>query len=311
MQFRQNFRPAIHASNDQGFALQTLIVTAVLVLMAIAAGVVTVAITNSSSDDLVDSQPDIAGPCKPWEIFDPILAAHEAGGGEKISIVYDISNPVSPYEGGDPVVSTGAGGIASSGIGCLAPCYLTLNDAHDLTLDLVLLGDTADRPPYEGQLPNLGGQAVSGPGAGDLKFDISNRLPKYAPGESAEASELEVRIGVVTEVRQADDFNQRFRFDTFLYKVQDSTSDAGAWRWLAANTTTGSVWNGTFLLSRDGATQAAIRSQTTPAGVAYGTHDPPILKEATVAIRVSTDNQACEIYDTVTGEILLSSRSPA
>lgn len=43
--------------DERGITLQTLIVTAVLVLMAVAAGVVVVAITNNASDDLSEQSP--------------------------------------------------------------------------------------------------------------------------------------------------------------------------------------------------------------------------------------------------------------
>ena len=46
------------AADQRGITLQTLIVTAVLVLMAVAAGVVIVAITNSARDDLQGQTPN-------------------------------------------------------------------------------------------------------------------------------------------------------------------------------------------------------------------------------------------------------------
>jgi len=49
------------AADSRGITLQTLIVTAVLVLLAVAAGVVIVAITGSSSDDLEDQASDLEG----------------------------------------------------------------------------------------------------------------------------------------------------------------------------------------------------------------------------------------------------------
>ena len=52
--------PAVRTADERGITLQTLIVTAVLVLMAVAAGVVIVAITRSASDNLTDVDPDIA-----------------------------------------------------------------------------------------------------------------------------------------------------------------------------------------------------------------------------------------------------------
>jgi len=70
-----------HRGDEQGITLQTLIVTAVLVLMAVAAGVIIVAITNSSSDDLEEQSQDLDAKCAPWELHDLELEANGAGGG--------------------------------------------------------------------------------------------------------------------------------------------------------------------------------------------------------------------------------------
>lgn len=69
------------AADQRGITLQTLIVTAVLVLMAVAAGVVIVAITNSASDDLERANAGIESQCNEVEVFDPILAARGEEGG--------------------------------------------------------------------------------------------------------------------------------------------------------------------------------------------------------------------------------------
>jgi len=50
----------------------------VLVLMAVAAGVVIVAITNSSQDDLEEQSPNLESRCTQTEIHDPELAAANA-----------------------------------------------------------------------------------------------------------------------------------------------------------------------------------------------------------------------------------------
>jgi len=69
------------SGDERGITLQTLIVTAVLVLMAVAAGVIIVAITDNSADDLEDQASDMDGRCQPWEIHDTELEAIGAGGG--------------------------------------------------------------------------------------------------------------------------------------------------------------------------------------------------------------------------------------
>jgi len=99
--------------------LQTLIVTAVLVLMAVAAGVIIVAITNSSSDDLEEQSQDLEGQCAPWEIHAPVLEANTVGGGG----LYPTGNVPNLVPFNDPNFSPGRG-YTSSKIGCLAPCYL-------------------------------------------------------------------------------------------------------------------------------------------------------------------------------------------
>ena len=84
--------------SEKGITLQTLIVTAVLVLMAGAAGVVIIAITNNSADNLEGQNSDVAARCQRWEIFDPTLDAAGRGGGN--------------------------GGLQSSAIGCRRVCYI-------------------------------------------------------------------------------------------------------------------------------------------------------------------------------------------
>ena len=82
--------------SERGYTLQTLIVTAVLVLMAVAAGVIVVAITGSANRDLENQQPSIDGPCNQVEIYDAQLAAASVRG----------SNA----------------GVEGSGVGCVPAC---------------------------------------------------------------------------------------------------------------------------------------------------------------------------------------------
>ena len=96
--------------SEKGITLQTLIVTAVLVLMAGAAGVVIIAITNNAQDNLENQNVGIDERCQPWEIFDPTLDAAGRGGGN--------------------------GGIESSASGCVRVCYVSLSETADLPTDL-------------------------------------------------------------------------------------------------------------------------------------------------------------------------------
>ena len=89
------------ARDERGITLQTLIVTAVLVLVAVAAGVIIVAITTTQNDRLEASgNSDTGKSCEPWEIRDLQMEAKRIGGPE------------------------GYGDIYSSAIGCLRVCYV-------------------------------------------------------------------------------------------------------------------------------------------------------------------------------------------
>ena len=97
----------LRTADQRGITLQTLIVTAVLVLMAGAAGVVIIAITNNAQDNLEGQNPGVDSRCDPWEIFDPTLSAAGRGGGQ--------------------------GGIESSSIGCVRVCYVRFNTITGFT----------------------------------------------------------------------------------------------------------------------------------------------------------------------------------
>ena len=90
---------------ERGYTLQTLIITAVLVLVAVGAALVLVAINRSSSDDFEEAgNIGIDGKCQTWEIHLATLEAAGHGGPE------------------------GHGGVFSSNIGCLATCYWEITD---------------------------------------------------------------------------------------------------------------------------------------------------------------------------------------
>ena len=90
------------ARDERGITLQTLIVTAVLVLVAVAAGVILVAISRSQESSLTDSGKSDPGEgtCEPWEINDIELKAKQLGGPQ------------------------GYGGFYSSAVGCVRVCYV-------------------------------------------------------------------------------------------------------------------------------------------------------------------------------------------
>ena len=106
--------------SEKGITLQTLIVTAVLVLMAGAAGVVIIAITNNSADNLEGQNSGLDSRCQPWEIFDPTLDAAGRGGGE--------------------------GGVGSSAIGCVRVCYVGhVSDTGNIASEDIIGNSDADK----------------------------------------------------------------------------------------------------------------------------------------------------------------------
>ena len=127
---------ASNRKGDVGFTLQTLIVTAVLVLVAVAASLGLLAITSSSSDDFEEAgQTNVEARCAPNEIRDPDL---EARGAKGINQTYrEIQaetigcNPICAtweyYDPGRKASGSGGpegnGGIFSTDTGCFAPCY--------------------------------------------------------------------------------------------------------------------------------------------------------------------------------------------
>lgn len=88
-------------ADQSGITLQTLIVTAVLVVMAGIAAVVITGITRGQSDRLERAgATNTESNCERWEIFDPNLASLGRGG------------------------TTATGGVQSSAKGCVRVCYL-------------------------------------------------------------------------------------------------------------------------------------------------------------------------------------------
>ena len=135
---------------ESGFTLQTLIVTAVVVVLAIGVGLLLFALTSSSSEDLEDAgrRGDDAA-CGPNEVWDAVYWTRGIGGPNGQRGVTSKSVGCKPYcatwefvaelsEDGEKYVQgslallagktpiggpDGAGGVFSSNIGCFAPCY--------------------------------------------------------------------------------------------------------------------------------------------------------------------------------------------
>lgn len=100
-------RAAERATDQRGITLQTLIVTAVLVAMAVVAGAVILAITSAQRENLEGQSRTSSGDanCEPWEIYDLARAAAGRGGGQ--------------------------GGVGSSGNGCIRVCYIRHTTANN------------------------------------------------------------------------------------------------------------------------------------------------------------------------------------
>ena len=173
---------AVPWKNELGFTLQTLIVTAVLVLVAVGASIGLVAITSSSSDDFEDAgQTGVETRCATNEVKDPELEARGVKGVNQTFREIEADtigcNPVCAtweyYAPGRAAAGIGGpegnGGIFSSNEGCFAPCYWAANEGTYTPEDIPSAYYVVQ---HEGS---------------SLSWDDSNR----APGVT------EVRLGVV------------------------------------------------------------------------------------------------------------------
>ena len=100
--------PNPHRRADQrGITLQTLIIMAVLVVIAAGVSVVLVGVTRGANDRLGDAgKVSSEAKCEPWELYDPEYATAGIG---------------SP---------TGKGGVWSSGTGCIRVCHARFQQAQ-------------------------------------------------------------------------------------------------------------------------------------------------------------------------------------
>jgi len=96
--------------------------------MAVAAGVVIVAITNSSSDDLEEQSPDLEGRCNGTEIYDPILAAAGVEG-EVVGTVPAAA--FGPPQARQPIPVN----VKGSAVGCIPVCFWIEDDGGNERID--------------------------------------------------------------------------------------------------------------------------------------------------------------------------------
>ena len=134
---------------ELGFTLQTLIVTAAVVLMAAVAATVLWGVTRGASDSAADAgRVGTEARCAPNEVRDPDLESKGRKGSNRILDAeitadaigcYPVCGTWEYYDLGLAAAGTGGpdggGGIYSSDIGCFAPCYWN----HDLV-------ENAERP---------------------------------------------------------------------------------------------------------------------------------------------------------------------
>ena len=117
---RQLNPPTNGSRSGQGFTLQTLVVTAVLVLLAAGAGVLLTAMTTAANRDLANQQPSADGPCTQVEIYDINVAAAGIKG----------SNA----------------GVPGSAIGCIPACVSEWHEVDQLDADGKVLEDEHGNP---------------------------------------------------------------------------------------------------------------------------------------------------------------------
>ena len=132
--------------SEQGITLQTLIITAVVVVIAIGVGLLFIALTSSSSEDLEDAgRTGQDAACAPNELLDAVYEQRGLGGPNSPDGVPTKAVGCKPYcatwefvatpsaggeyrpggtgEGSPIGGPEGLGGVFSSNVGCFAPCY--------------------------------------------------------------------------------------------------------------------------------------------------------------------------------------------
>ena len=173
----------LRTADQRGITLQTLIVTAVLVLMAGAAGVVIIAITNNAQDNLEGQNSGIDSRCDPWEIFDPTLDAAGRGGGQ--------------------------GGIDSSASGCVRVCYVRYQTVSEVTdtaagnlqsgaVDVDLVDKTAPAADGEGVLLFSRSNIIDINTAADTSHTLPVNGERSVDANGNTADEVDLRINEIS-----------------------------------------------------------------------------------------------------------------
>lgn len=208
MYTNKNKSPKRTPHSESGFTLQTLIITAVVVVIAIGVGLLFIALTSSSSEDLEDAgRSGIEGSCAPHELLDTVYVRRGIGGPNSQGGVQSQAVGCKPHcatwefvatpsaggeyklggtgEGSPIGGPEGKGGVFSSNIGCFAPCYWEISNAsHHFSEPKELIGIDIER---DGQ--NILDQTTDS----RLRYYNDNRAPAVG----------QVRLGVT--YRRADD----------------------------------------------------------------------------------------------------------
>ena len=186
-----------------GFTLQTLIITAVVVVIAIGVGLLFIALTSSSSEDLEDAgRSGIEGSCAPNELLDAVYVRRGIGGPNSQGGVESKAVGCKPHcatwefvaapsaggeyklggtgEGSPIGGPDGKGGVFSSNIGCFAPCYWDVGTPYQVQgSPFELIGINLHKEGHQKSAP------FTNPGS-RLRYYNDNRPPDV----------YEIRLGV-------------------------------------------------------------------------------------------------------------------
>lgn len=146
-------------ADSRGITLQTLIITAVLVLLAVAAGVVIVAITDNSSDDLEDQSSDLADAELQHGVLDDdgLLSYENCPTNSEITLISQGEN---------------AGNFR-----CSNACWVEYSDRGNYKSLLLLNGDWGEKSSMEDDDGNNNDAWNGGPAKDDNDVEIFSDKP--------------------------------------------------------------------------------------------------------------------------------------
>ena len=211
---------------ELGITLQTLIITAVVVVIAIGVGLLFIALTSSSSEDLEDAgRTGQDAACAPNELLDAVYEQRGLGGPNSPDGVPTKAVGCKPYcatwefvatpsaggeyrpggtgEGSPIGGPEGLGGVFSSKVGCFAPCYWETDAvSHHYTRAKDLIGidieenglNEKDRY-FESRLLYYNDNRA--PDVWQVRLGVTYRRSETSTEQSYEASDLWPAIRVI------------------------------------------------------------------------------------------------------------------